>query len=119
MILSIGVSVVKIKTAIAPVLPIGYQSPPRDSNCPERLLNIHLPATAQPACFSSPTHRPLKATMESLKSPSCPASDRGTGSEDWAGRIPLGMSTILTIAIVHEPGQRIVSGMTLHSRRIF
>lgn len=41
------------------------------------------------------------------------------------GRIPLGMSAMLAIAMVHEPSQRIVSDMTLssnellnHSRRI-
>ena len=63
--------------------------------------------------------------MGARKSVKRPRSDRGNGPGGSKGRIPLGISAMLAIAIVHEPSQRIVSDMSLssnellnHSRRI-
>ena len=54
--------------------------------------------------------------MRPRKSEKCARSERGNGSGGSEGRIPLGMSAMLTIATVHVSGQWIVSDVTLSSK---
>lgn len=112
-ILSIGAFVLNIRTAIACCRPISSVAV-RKSQLPkkgerererkekEKPLKAHVPTTAQPSSFLLPKHPALTATIGVRKSPKRPRSERGNGPGGSLGKIPVGMSARLAIAIVHD-----------------
>ena len=73
-----------------------------------------MPVTAHPTSSLLSKQPTLIATIRLRKSSKRAESERGNGPGGSLGKIPLGMSAMLAMTIVHVSEQRMVSETVLH-----